>query len=708
MVRSGSTLFFCVVLLSSVGLMLSNAAVAAISPTDELVKVLPDDVLGFIATGGGDSLKADFEKSVLGRMWHDQGVKTFRDSIKKELLGKLEQEIDDPEAAEAIDSVRSLAKLILARPIIAGVAQKQAGDGPPVYGFVILDAGPRKAEIASALRHMESLADEGDIVEVEIGSAKMHAPDGTGDLSVYWGWVGSHFMIAVNDRDGLAMKHVSAPRATAPGYLKNLPGSGDALAVHGDFAKIGALVKAVAGQGQVPEEFGIVLAVLKELGLNNIKSGSARIGFAGPDVVSNSLLEMPAPRTGLFANLKTIDVSMFDMVDAGAMSATAVNCDLAGVYDTVIGAVKTVAGENFAEVKQMIAAAEAELNFKIRGGLLESLSGETIFYALPSGFSTQSPMGGLVFIAKLEDAKLLEQTLGAIGKLAAEKSGGMVQVSSQVQGERTVHTWAIMPLAMVQIMPTWTVVGDKVVIASSPVVSSLAVKQIESGTTSIRSTDGFKRATAELPGNLVSLKYGDSKLQFNQVMTSVQQFWPMATMAASNAGLKLPFVLPNLSHIAEDMGPSCQYSWFDAQGLRSRYRGTGIEVSLGAVAGGAVGLGVMMPALVRVRGVAGKAKRTQAKAHIATLSMALEMFQLDCGRYPDDAEGLAALSNPPAKLGQYWQGPYVEQDSLTDPWGNPFVYVAESTRNPGGFDLISYGADGQEGGDGGNADIVND
>ena len=152
----------------------------------------------------------------------------------------------------------------------------------------------------------------------------------------------------------------------------------------------------------------------------------------------------------------------------------------------------------------------------------------------------------------------MEQKLGAIGKLAAEKSGGMVQISSQVQGERTVHTWAIMPLAMVQIMPTWTVVGDKVVIASSPVVCSLAVKQIESGTTSIRSTDGFKRATAELPGNLVSLKYGDSKLQFTQLMAAVQQFWPMATMFASNAGFKLPFVLPQLSHIAQDMGPSCQ------------------------------------------------------------------------------------------------------------------------------------------------------
>jgi len=72
-------------------------------------------------------------------------------------------------------------------------------------------------------------------------------------------------------------------------------------------------------------------------------------------------------------------------------------------------------------------------------------------------------------------------------------------------------------------------------------------------------------------------------------------------MFASNAGLKLPMVLPQLSHIAQDMGPSCQYSWFDAQGLRSHYRGAGIEPSLGAVAGGAFGAGILLPALARAR-----------------------------------------------------------------------------------------------------------
>jgi prepilin-type processing-associated H-X9-DG protein len=86
-------------------------------------------------------------------------------------------------------------------------------------------------------------------------------------------------------------------------------------------------------------------------------------------------------------------------------------------------------------------------------------------------------------------------------------------------------------------------------------------------------------------------------------------------MMATKAELKLPMILPNLSHIAQDMGPSSQYSWFDDRGLHSRYRGPGLEPSLGAVAGGAIGAGVLMPALARgrqqARGVVSMSNRKQ-------------------------------------------------------------------------------------------------
>ena len=104
----------------------------------------------------------------------------------------------------------------------------------------------------------------------------------------------------------------------------------------------------------------------------------------------------------------------------------------------------------------------------------------------------------------------------------------------------------------------------------------------------------------------------------------------------------------------------------------------------------------------------GKAKADIAKAKMALIEDALGRFYIDCGRYPDDSEGLQALLEAPADLQEKWNGPYSKRSELLDPWGNPYIYLAEGQYNPGSFDLVSYGADGAEGGEGDNADIVND
>ena len=609
---------------------------SATSAAEQLLFMMPDDVIGFVATSGGDDLKPAFEKTILGRIWNDAGVRTFREAIKKELLAKAVQEMPDLNDA-GVDLVDGIIRQITARPFVIGAAKKDNAQGPPLYGFAILDAGLRKAEMAASLAKLESFADEGDIVEIEIGSVKMHGPKNAGDVPGYWGWIGNYFVFAINDGEGLALKYVQNKSSrSAPSYLLNVPGAGDALVVHINREKVFDIFNTIARMEGGEQEFAAIEAVIKELGLNNIKTFTERVGFEGPDIVANCLLEMQQPRTGLFANFKTINLSMFDVVDAGAINATALNCDIAGIYDTAIKAAKTVIGDDFSEVEQGIAAVEAELDFKIRQGLLESLSGPMLFYVLPGGATMQSPQGGFVIIAKLKDAKLLEESLTALGKFAAEKSGGMLQVSSQVQDGRTVYSWAVMPLAMAQIMPSWTVIGDRVIIGSNPAMLTSAINQIDSGTKSIRNTDGFRKVTAKLPGNLMSFKYVDSKLQFTQLTTTVQQFWPMATMFASNAGLKLPFILPQLSHIAQDMGSSCQYSWFDAGGLRSHYRGAGIEPSLGAVAGGAVGAAILMPALARARQ---QAKHAVSMSNLKQLGLAVIMYADDHqGKLPDDFE----------------------------------------------------------------------
>jgi len=102
------------------------------------------------------------------------------------------------------------------------------------------------------------------------------------------------------------------------------------------------------------------------------------------------------------------------------------------------------------------------------------------------------------------------------------------------------------------------------------------------------------------------------------------------------------------------------------------------------------------------------AKWDMVKPKIAILEQDLNLFYLHCDRYPTQSEGLQALRSLPSGLTDKWRGPYGKKDDLKDPWGKDFVYIIPGKNNPNGYDIISYGQDGQQGGEGQNADITNE
>ena len=102
------------------------------------------------------------------------------------------------------------------------------------------------------------------------------------------------------------------------------------------------------------------------------------------------------------------------------------------------------------------------------------------------------------------------------------------------------------------------------------------------------------------------------------------------------------------------------------------------------------------------------AKSKLVKAKIEILENDLSVFWTDCGRYPTQSEGLGALRTVPTGLSEKWRGPYGKKDDLLDPWGKAFLYIIPGKKHPNGYDIISYGKDGQQGGEGDNADIDNE
>lgn len=100
----------------------------------------------------------------------------------------------------------------------------------------------------------------------------------------------------------------------------------------------------------------------------------------------------------------------------------------------------------------------------------------------------------------------------------------------------------------------------------------------------------------------------------------------------------------------------------------------------------------------------GTAKAEAAKIQIERIGAGLDLFRLDVGRYPSQAEGLRALVAQPAGVGG-WNGPYLKRaEAVEDPWGRPFVYRLPGSH--GDYDLYSLGADNAEGGDGENRDVT--
>ena len=91
------------------------------------------------------------------------------------------------------------------------------------------------------------------------------------------------------------------------------------------------------------------------------------------------------------------------------------------------------------------------------------------------------------------------------------------------------------------------------------------------------------------------------------------------------------------------------------------------------------------------------AQRDAALSQISALEAALDTYRLDVGQYPDSLEGLVENDSGRAA----WNGPYLRREVPLDPWGNEYVYDSDGR----GFTLVSYGPDGERGGEGEDLDI---
>ncbi len=387
----------------------------------------------------------------------------------------------------------------------------------------------------------------------------------------------------------------------------------------------------------------------------------------------------------MFAAFKSVNPEWFRAVDVRAVTATAINGDITGLYDTVMNALRTTSpDEAYAAAQKAIAAVESEIKVRIRDDLLASLGGPALFYSLPVGTMPEAPRGGFVAVAKLRDVELFEKTVTALGEFASARANGNLQIDSRSrEGGRTVHVWAAAPLAMLGVMPSWSVANDHVVIGSNAELCDLGVKQLVSKDAEAKSlldAPGYQKVAAELPKNLISLSYTDSQVQLNQTVMQLQQVWPMLTMVAMQAGIKLPVMLPSLTEITKDVQPSCCYRYFGPDGIHLYYRGSGIETGPMPVAGVALGAGIMMPALVRARE---QARSVVSMSNLKQIGLALIM-------YADEHQGNLPASLEDAKS-YYGNAKILESPHKPKDFAGPsYLYISGQTTAADYHNIVVY------------------
>lgn len=107
---------------------------------------------------------------------------------------------------------------------------------------------------------------------------------------------------------------------------------------------------------------------------------------------------------------------------------------------------------------------------------------------------------------------------------------------------------------------------------------------------------------------------------------------------------------------------------------------------------------------IQLMGYLDRAKADTARLQVQELMTALDLFRIDVGRAPSTSEGLQVLLDGPAGVAN-WRGPYLRSRSiLTDPWRRPYHYKAPGEH--GEYDLVSFGADGADGGEKENRDVA--
>lgn len=404
-------------------------------------------------------------------------------------------------------------------------------------------------------------------------------------------------------------------------------------------------------------------------------------------------------RTALLLGGATDDRELFDLAPAkpisvDALSAVPHDAVVAGAWSFEVDEVLGLLGDQMelvqpgsrGRIEERVEGIRKTAGVHLGTDLLDQLSGELVYYSR----RVRAPIPSLIMSFGLRDAGHVETVL----KKLAERASGAVSIRASSHGNGRFHTLALRPLARSFPDLSYGVAGDRLWIAFDEQEMEAAMSHaMADEPATLLESEAFRaaRSRMDLPGELGSIHYVGQAIHAEWVagLYQASQLLEVDPLAAAER-------MPRPEIFARNVFPSISYTIGHRDGWLLKGAGpNGYECLLPAAGslGAMVAVGQVLDQLARD-------PITAAKHMILVLDKAVKIYALDhTSRKPRSLDELVE-PNDISETG------YLDTETIPlDPWGNPFQYLPPSTPTGDDFDIISYGADGVEGGSGPNEDI---
>jgi type II secretory pathway pseudopilin PulG len=595
-----------------------------------LVDHVPADAVAYVGWAGADAQAAAYQSSNLKTFIENSNLPQLARQYFPKWIDQLNQSSQDPQATAALQRILPL---LWRHPVAVYLSNlSSSDDGTPDANLVLLcDAGPDAPQLQSDLKLLTH--------------ATPHLKVSLHDSLITLGL----------DRSAQTPPQSQATLATNPRFIATLQNltTSPAIAVYLDASTLLQKLDESAAK-DTHGAADIWPKVRDALGITNIKTLALTAGFDGPNWTTASLLEAPAPRTGLLAAIEPqpIDPLLLARIPASAQSVSVYNLDLAKLIDT-IGNAMSVRPESDKLFHQVNGALTMVLGANLRRQILGPLGPQWVLYS-------DSTVQGALLInhpnrpATASDS--LVSVLFGIVNLANSHIPGAAAHPVVTAVQSTVNHIDVTSAVTTVASPSVAVKGDVLYFGLTPesVVAAATNPDVPPPANLLR-TDHFLSAVKQLnAADLASFNYSDLPLTAPKAYDNFAKLQQQLGTILSPFKLDLPQItLPPLDQLR--LSPALSACWADADAIHWKSispfpLSTALlsdpqqaMVSTGVVAAGAA---ILVPSLQRARAQALLVQSISQERQILT---AMVMYQTKHnGQLPPDLGSLMSDDDLPA------------------------------------------------------------